>query len=260
MKSTQNDLIEALDYLFPNDDLENGLHLSNVYLPEEVVIHILSFVPVEDILKLRLVCKKWYNLTKTHSLWSSIFERNNRKAPRVFPWYVCYKCLDNSILDKNLLRNNCGQEKFEHWIKLEDGGDRLKIEDPPIGCNPIPSNVPDFNGATSCFVTSYTTSAKVQMIDLKCNLSRYIVKKYKPHIYVSEWYAGRFDCGGHYELRAVVYRVPKEKIFEHNGQLEGRLYPVNTEDEIITQEVKEVQYDGNEATNWYKVIYIIFWD
>ncbi|XP_044744864.1 F-box only protein 6-like [Coccinella septempunctata] len=256
MNSNQSDMIEALDFNFPDDDLENGLYLSNIYLPEEIIIHILSFVSIRDILKLRLVCKKWYNLLKTHSLWSTIFLRIGRKSPRQLPWYVCYKCLDNSILDKNLLKNNCGQEKFKHWIILEDGGHRMKVEETPIGSDPIPNDIPDFNGAKSCFVTSFTSGTKVQMIQIQGNLSKYIIKKFKPHIYISEWYAGRFDCGGHYELKAIIYRRPKESTAQKDGNNEGQ-YPINIEDEIILERKKEIQFGGNEAAQWQKVEIVI---
>lgn len=255
MENDQYDYIGALEYNFPDDILDNGLCLSEVYLPEEIIIHILSFVSVKDIWKLRLVCKKWYNLTKTHSLWSTIFRRLN-KTPRPLPWYVSYKCLDNSCFDKNLLRNNCGKKKFSHWMILEDGGNRMKVEDSPVGSDPIPNNIPDFEGAKSCFVTSFSSCSKMQRIELNGNLTKYIVKKFKPHIYVSEWYAGRFDCGGYYQLKAVIYHTAKNKVNTQDDNLQEE-YPIDIENEIIIEEKKEIQFIANEATQWKKVEIVI---
>lgn len=43
-------------------------------------------------------------------------------------------------------------------------------------------------------------------------LLRYIIKNHRPHIYVSEWMAGRFDCGCVYQLgiRGYGERYGKE--------------------------------------------------
>lgn len=72
------------------------------------------------------------------------------------------------------------------------------MESTPLGAQPLPEGVADFNGATSCFATTYELCAKQQRVDLGSNLIRRVLDEYRFHIYFSEWIAGRFDCGSRY--------------------------------------------------------------
>lgn len=72
------------------------------------------------------------------------------------------------------------------------------MESTPVGAQPLPEGVADFNGATSCFATPYELCAKYQRVDLGSNLIRRVLDEYRFHIYFSEWVAGRFDCGSRY--------------------------------------------------------------
>lgn len=52
----------------------------------------------------------------------------------------------------------------------------------------------------------FSTFIPFQEVPLKNKrLLRYIIKQHKPHIYVSEWTAGRFDCGCRYKLAILGF-------------------------------------------------------
>lgn len=213
------------------DDSLNGAILSNILLPEEIILNIFSYLEPREILNCSLVCKYWCNLTKSNTLWQHIYnEREFPKKAKNLPWYVfyCYFTTDNF---KNLIKNGNGQEKFKHWSITANGGDRIIIEDIPSGCDPLNLDIPEFNNCASCFTTSYHWCTKYQIIDIaKKHLLSYIIKKYTPKIYASEWYCGRFDCGSVYRLY-VICETPVESArdllqksdhhFSYNQQFPG---------------------------------------
>ncbi|XP_028154422.1 F-box only protein 6 [Diabrotica virgifera virgifera] len=182
------------------DDTSNGLFLNDVYFPEEIIIKILTFLPPEQLLPLSLVCKKWCNIIKSDSFWMDVYNNQFPNKAKRLPWYVYYLYYSTDDF-RNLLKNGNGQEGFKHWTILKNFGDEFIIEPVPKGSDPLPEGVPEFCGRKSCFTTSFYECCKIQVIRLENKrLLRYVINKFKPHIYVSEWYAGRFDCGCEYKL------------------------------------------------------------
>ncbi|KAG5900533.1 hypothetical protein JTB14_022840 [Gonioctena quinquepunctata] len=181
------------------EESTNGLCLDYVYIPEVLLTTILSYIPPKMLLHLSLVCKKWCNIIKSEHIWMHIYNWHRSSKAKNLPWYVyyCYFTTDNFT---NLVKNGNGQEGYKHWDILHNG-DQFRIEDPPSGSDPLPVGVPDFNGYTSCFATSYSRCTKVQIIRLKNKrLLSYIMDKFMPHIYASEWVTGRLDCCWTYKL------------------------------------------------------------
>ncbi|XP_066156177.1 F-box only protein 6-like [Euwallacea fornicatus] len=181
-------------------DTLNGLVLNGSYIPQEILITIFTYLTPSDILQCSLVCKNWHNIGKSNALWHDIY--NNKEYPKKakkLPWYVfyCFYATDNF---KNLIKNGNGQEGFDHWYIAANEGDKFIVENVPCGSCPLPEE-PEFFGYTSCFASSYGKCAKYQEIDLKPKrLLRYIIVKYKPTLFASEWFAGRFDCASSYQL------------------------------------------------------------
>lgn len=83
-------------------------------------------------------------------------------------------------------------EGAEHWTILSgrfgrnDSG--WNVEPVPIGSDMLPSGCNDFDGYSSCFVTSCDECKMEQFIDLE-NYGLYgsIMDKYQPIIVASEW-------------------------------------------------------------------------
>lgn len=190
------------DFIDFSDD--NGLSLNNIYLPQEVLLHLLSFIEPKKLLQYCRVCRTWNKLIKSYSLWSIIYKRKYNNKPKKLPWYVYYCFFTSNYFHKNLLQNCNGEHRFTNWQMTSNGGGGFIIEAVPMGSDPLPTDVPEFNGKSSCFATSYGRCSKNQRIHLDQNkLLKFILENYKPHIYISEWVAGRFDCGCIYSMNCI---------------------------------------------------------
>ena len=198
----------------------NGYRLNDVTLPNELVTCILSFVDVGDLLRCRLVCKEWDVIVTTNPLWYMKFKRRQNSLPGKYSWEMYY-CYFDDQLEKNLLRNVSGEEEFRHWKTLRNGGDGFVVEKRPVGCDPLPPNIPELHGHESCFVTSYQWCIKSQSVNLKrCPILRRAINKYKPAIHVSEWVAKRFDCGGMYMCKVTVHCRNENNVTKRQCTLE----------------------------------------
>nr|AEE62816.1 unknown [Dendroctonus ponderosae] len=189
----------------------NGLILNELYLPKELLLEILSNLSSQDVIKCSLVCKTWFNLTRSTALWKSIyFKQEQRKKVRNLPWYVFY-CHLSSDYFRNVIKNGNGELHFKHWQILQNKGDKFGVEKVPTGCDLLPADIPEFHGKTSCFVTSYEYCSKYQKFDLSSKrLLSYIIQKYRPILYASEWYTGRFDCSCSYDLLLACERTSEK--------------------------------------------------
>lgn len=93
-----------------NDELQPLEH----NLPEEVLLHILSYVDVETLVTLRLVCHWWKHLID-NEVWRLKISREKFKSlnsvdpRRKLPWFVYYWICVKDYFGKNLLKNHCGQ-------------------------------------------------------------------------------------------------------------------------------------------------------
>jgi len=193
------------------EELEwNGLMLSGIILPEPVLEIILSKVHGENIVALKRVCQLWNQITKRIAFWKLYFEHN--KIPwNIIPeyvkenengWLVMYMHAKNNILLANFIQNHSGAYGFDHWQIVKDGGGKIRVEEPPLGCDPLPEDEIMFPDTHSCFSTSFAWSIKRQRIDLwKYGLTTETMLSLIPfRIEVTEKYTARFDCGGVYYL------------------------------------------------------------
>lgn len=234
--------------LFP-EDTENGLILNGTYFPHEIVIQILSHIHPKQILKCSLVCKKWCNIIKSHEYWFAIYSKHYADKPKLLPWYIYYGLFATEYFNKNLLKNNSGRNKFKNW-KHYGGEKSFVIEKIPQGSDMYPTDEPDFENVHGCFVTTYFPMSKLQLIKLP-KLIMYIVNRFKPHIYGSEWIAGRFDCGGSYTLMLKLYGLDYE--FEEPPRRYMRNTLQENEAGILTSQKSEVKYKGGDMIKWRKV-------
>lgn len=194
-----------------DDNTTNGFYFNGIYVPEEILSLILNYVD-DDILKYTLVCKSWFNIIKSFSFWAQKYEKRYGKKAKKLPWYIYYTLMHTNFFDTNLLKNNCGEKGYEHWEIMQNYGDEFRIEKPPCGADKLPDSE-DFNDKQSCFATSYYECSKMQTIELVTRpIHSVILNTYQPEIYVSEWVAGRFDCGCVYTMTCTLLDKESEQL------------------------------------------------
>ncbi|OAD59099.1 F-box only protein 6 [Eufriesea mexicana] len=182
---------------------ENGLIVGGKYLPEELLAEIFCYVDCDSLLRCQIVCKLWKVLIQTY-VWRKkveiLFGRSLLLNKEV-PWYVHYVICKKKPFERNLIQNHSGEYGTQkYWKIISEGGDRWKVENPPTNVVPLPNNEPVFEGKQFCFVTSYRSCTKIQIIDLEVEgLTSYVLDNLQPPIVVSEWYSCRSDCPAIYE-------------------------------------------------------------
>ncbi|KAI5713974.1 hypothetical protein M8J76_008880 [Diaphorina citri] len=219
----------------------NGSKLNGVYFPDEVLEVILVHMEIHTLLASRRVCKKWKSLIETQVLKERAilegFTRGLTNEDKMnVEWTTWYLMLSpNSLFNRNLVKNPCGQDKFNSWEILNNGGNGWKVETPPFGLSqeaqPLPDDtIPSYwtkitkdskkatppTNTESCFVTSYGRCSKQQWIDLgKRKTMLDVIERLKPAIVYSEWFCRRFDCGGRYDLRVALLNGAKKLLAYH---------------------------------------------
>lgn len=95
-------------------DNNEELKLMEHYLPEEILVHILSYVDAGTLVKLRFVCHWWKHLID-NEVWRLKVSRENYKSlnsvdPKwKLPWFVYYWICVKDPFGKNFVKNHCGQ-------------------------------------------------------------------------------------------------------------------------------------------------------
>lgn len=235
MNSQQHDFINMEN---------NGLMLNLCFIPEEIVAFILSFLDAKTLVSsCRLVCKQWQTIIDD-LVWK--IKIRNAKIECLkklhslrlkLSWQESFLIFSKQPFGRNLLQNNCGQLQFQHWEIMDGGSLGWSVESTPAGANPLP-DVEDFESNRCCFATSYSLCEKNQLINLqKCGIPDIIMDEVQPAIRISEWYAGRFDCGCTYTLKA--------KLLDKNER-------VLVESELISKTVS--QWHGRD---WCKFNFVI---
>ncbi|XP_015520929.1 F-box only protein 6 isoform X1 [Neodiprion lecontei] len=191
-----------------NESANNGLVLTNKYLPEELLSEILFRVDLKAMLNCQLVCKCWYSILHTY-VWRKKAEAilgQRLHFDGEFSWLLYYVICNNNPIGKNLLKNHSGRSgtnKF--WRILSNGGHRWKVECPPAGAPKLPSSEPVFENEQFCFVTSFGHCNKEQTVDLVSEgFPPRFLDQFQPPIVISEWYSSRWDCPAAYKCSAVL--------------------------------------------------------
>jgi len=80
----------------------------------------------------------------------------------------------------------CNKDEYNHWNIINDHN-WWTIEQRPEGAPDLPDD-PDFDGHTSCFVSTYRLCSKKQKIIFNMyGLNNAIMKLLEPEITISEW-------------------------------------------------------------------------
>ncbi|KAM5146252.1 F-box only protein 17-like [Mantella aurantiaca] len=181
-------------------------------LPDDVLLLILSHVPANDlVLHCRSVSHRWKYLIDSPTVWRMKCEQMNNMKELLRVADMCHniswpRIFMNKPFSRNLVQNPCGTEQLQHW-DVRNGGDGWAVE----------NNHSDLEGAESqtCFVTSYEWCEKTQLIDLvKEGLWEHFLDVHQPAICVSDWYAGRHDCGCVYDLNVQLLAADKMAVIK----------------------------------------------
>lgn len=173
-----------------DENSNNGLILSDIYLPEELITQILHYVDVKSLLNCQLVCKRWNRLLQNYVWWKkaeSIMENPLPKNENI-PWCVFYAICKHRPFERNLLKNHSGKEgASKHWKVTDNGGDKWAVETPPVGVPPLPLDQdPELLADQRCFVTSFSLCSKYQCLNFKeMGILPYVMDKLQPSIVVN---------------------------------------------------------------------------
>ncbi len=189
----------------------------------------------------------WRDIILRRTFWKIVFERNgidwesipNHIKENERSWIIFYAACKNRIFERNFILNHSGHRKcvkslkdqtkvllldqfsvpvqFNHWQKLQDNADRIIVETPPVGIEPLPADPRYSSMVDSAFVFSYDWGALQQKVNLKdVGLTKDVMRSIMPFQFVAtQWLAGkkiihskiinfrflssigtRFDCGG----------------------------------------------------------------
>ncbi|XP_053390533.1 F-box only protein 6-like [Mercenaria mercenaria] len=195
------------------DNEYSGETFPPIEVPDEILYEVLKWVPTEDIVKSCVyVCKQWRNVINIQMFWKEKCIPKHGYTNEIFRFLMdedFKKLYFKRPYQNNLIKNPDAREEFSHWKIHDNGGDRWRVETPPIE---------DYTGnkltkGTLCWVTSYATCSKSQTIDLlERGCSEHVLDDVKPKIHVSEWYAARPDCGIEYRITVQLLRNKEDEI------------------------------------------------
>ncbi|XP_056397040.1 F-box only protein 27-like isoform X2 [Hyla sarda] len=179
--------------------------------PDDILFSILSFVPTQDlVLRCRRVSRRWKCLVDSASLWRMKCERERMRDTLLaaemcgsMPWQ---RVTIKKPFARNLLRNPCGMDGLNHW-SFRHGGNGWRVED----------NHSIIEGAKNqiCFVTSFSWCEKSQFVDLlREGLWEHFLDVHQPVICISDWYAGRQDCGCVYRITVQLLAADSETVLQ----------------------------------------------
>lgn len=106
-----------------NSSSPNGLLLNHCYIPEELLVYTLKFLDAEELLKYRSVCHYWKEIIDNYvwkekvmyGKYSSLSTLTELEISRLqLPWIFYYVVCTYDPFNKNLIKNHCGQGKFEY--------------------------------------------------------------------------------------------------------------------------------------------------
>ncbi|VDM48311.1 unnamed protein product [Toxocara canis] len=164
-----------------------------------------------------LVCRRWNDVLSATGFWIDYMKRRSRIVPppslRSEPLLNMKKVCLKQPFGRNLIINPSGEKKFEGWSIRENGGDRIKIEKPPLNCAAsINEDIP------MAFVTSYGWGKMCCVVDLwEAGIEAAFLDEYRPPITVSEYFTCRRDCAATYVLDVELVPDGQEACISTDG-------------------------------------------
>ncbi|XP_026821318.2 F-box only protein 6-like [Rhopalosiphum maidis] len=212
-------------------------------LPNEVVVNTFTFVDADTLFDCRLVCKRWKELIDEYAFQEKVARKNkfmndgrgyysfsqinsNDIRKLDLPWYVFYVIIKYDPFNRNLVKNHCGQDEWNHWENVTNTLWTIRSDVDifnyvNLSCiqrisqdNRCVLSDPDFDGHTSCFVIDfqYLRSIKQKIIFKDYGLNEIVMKTLRPKISFSAWYYREFCRNIIYTLRATVHSRTNEVV------------------------------------------------
>lgn len=186
-------------------------------VPDDILFEVLKWVPVKDIIRSCVyVCRQWKGIIDTQMFWKEKCSQDLGYTNK-----ICHLLVDEDFkvlyfkrpYQNNLIENPDAREGLKYWMIHQNRGDQWTVEE-PVGCHPLEQFTgSQQNKETKCWVSSYEMCSKSQTIDLlKRGCSVHILDEVRPDIHVSEWYAGRFDCGMEYSIMVKLLKNKNDKV------------------------------------------------
>ncbi|XP_046628560.1 F-box only protein 6-like isoform X2 [Neodiprion virginianus] len=101
-----------------DENSDNGLVLTDRYLPEELLSEILFHVDHKTLLNCQLVCKRW-QLVLQNYVWRKKAEAvigQHLDINEETSWLLYYNICSKKFLEKNLIKNHSGKNgPRKHW-------------------------------------------------------------------------------------------------------------------------------------------------
>ncbi|KAF7993029.1 hypothetical protein HCN44_005810 [Aphidius gifuensis] len=203
----------------------NGLLMSDKYIPEEVISQILiQYVDYKSLVNCQVVCKHWNNLIQDY-IWrrkSELIVGQSLCLITDMSWIVYYQICHKKPFNRNLIKNYSGKDNLDDWLFICQGREGWTVEKPPIsGVLEIPKEA-QFDDKQCCFVTASHNSVKRQVIHLdNTGLSSEFFDNYHPLIEIGEWYTCSTDRPANYKcsVRLLGERNKTLDTFFFNGTI-----------------------------------------
>uniref|UniRef100_F1L5W2 F-box only protein 6 n=2 Tax=Ascaris suum TaxID=6253 RepID=F1L5W2_ASCSU len=192
-----------------------------------------------------MVCRRWHNVLSAAGFWIDYMRRRSRIIPppalRSEQLLNMKKVCLKQPFERNLIGNPSGEKNFDGWTIRENGGNRIIIENPPLGCA---TKLDD--DIAVCFATSFGWGKMCYVVDLwKEGIEPAFLDAYRPPITVSEYFTCRTDCAATYVLDVEL--VP-----------DGQETCISTERPVMTRRdrfgrpvmVRRQRPEGDATTNF----------
>lgn len=166
----------------------NGLILESYYIPEELLIQILSYIDYKQLILCHLVCKQWNNVIKKN-IWRKKAEKCCGQVFTIdkIPWNSYYSICHKKPFNRNFLTS-------KHLKVSNDSEDNFKIieinaadNNPSIDISPLPRDLL-FKDSISCInivQNSIVSERRKCVIDLiKEGFTDHILDNIQPTIEV----------------------------------------------------------------------------
>ncbi|XP_063173413.1 F-box only protein 44-like [Candoia aspera] len=194
-------------------------------LPEDILLTVLRLLPIRELIRnCRLVCSRWRDVVDIPLLWKHKYheEDANLRMPKTF-YIFCH-------LEKNLIKNPCGEEGLDFWdtampsdgqwkIKdvLEEDSSRLQAWDFLQRNIYIKDKDIPYQEVKKCFAVYNGLCTKSQLITLRDEgYWDQLMDDGRPTIVVKDWFYNSFY--GHYELCVKLLSADFKVIREYQSK------------------------------------------